>query len=128
VTTANDAACEILGAAVEALVGMPLAAILPELPRVLAQAGPAGTVRRAELAAARPDGSSRHLGISAAPLSDHGGRIIGRVIHFQDLTELKRMEVTVARAERLASVGRLAAAIAHEIRNPLASISGSIEI
>ncbi|MES1165789.1 MAG: ATP-binding protein, partial [Verrucomicrobiota bacterium] len=91
-------------------------------------AGPAGTVRRAELCAARPDGSSRHLGVSAAPLSDHVGNLIGRVIHFQDLAELKRMELAVARAERLAGIGRLSAAIAHEIRNPLASISGSMEM
>jgi two-component system sensor histidine kinase PilS (NtrC family) len=108
--------------------GLPLTDVLPDLPRVLAAAGPAGTVRRAELSAATPDGSLRHLGVSAAPLSDHLGRLIGRVIHFQDLTELKRMEVAVARSERLASIGRLSAAIAHEIRNPLASISGSMEI
>jgi two-component system, NtrC family, sensor histidine kinase PilS len=53
---------------------------------------------------------------------------VGRVIHFQDLTELRRMQLEVERAERLASVGRFAAGIAHEIRNPLASISGSIEM
>jgi two-component system sensor histidine kinase PilS (NtrC family) len=69
----------------------------------------------------------RNLGISATPLSDHTGQIIGRVIHFQDLTELRRMQIQVERSERLASIGRLAAGIAHEIRNPLASISGSVE-
>jgi two-component system sensor histidine kinase PilS (NtrC family) len=128
VTTANEVACEILGAAASSLLGLPLTDILPDLVRVLADAGPSGTVRRAELRATRRDGAVRHLGISAAPLSDHTSRVVGRVIHFQDLTELKRMEFAVARAERLASIGRLSAAIAHEIRNPLASISGSIEI
>lgn len=128
VTTANEVAREILGAAPGTLAGLPLADILTDLPRVLADVGPAGVVRRAELRAARADGSVRHLGVSAAPLSDHTGALIGRVIHFQDLTELKRMEVAVARAERLASIGRLSAAIAHEIRNPLASISGSMEL
>jgi two-component system sensor histidine kinase PilS (NtrC family) len=128
VTTANEVAREILGAAPGLLVGLPLADILTGLPRVLADVGPAGVVRRAELSAARVDGSVRHLGVSAAPLSDHAGELIGRVIHFQDLTELKRMELAVARAERLASIGRLSAAIAHEIRNPLASISGSMEL
>ena len=128
VTTANEVAREILAAGPQGLIGLPLTDILPDLPRVLAAAGPAGTVRRAELSAASGDGSLRHLGVSAAPLSDHQGELIGRVIHFQDLTELKRMELAVSRAERLASIGRLSAAIAHEIRNPLASISGSIEI
>ena len=128
VTTANEVAREILGAGPQGLMGLPLTDVLPDLPRVLAAAGPAGTVRRAELSAATPDGSLRHLGVSAAPLSDHLGQLIGRVIHFQDLTELKRMELAVARSERLASIGRLSAAIAHEIRNPLASISGSMEI
>jgi two-component system, NtrC family, sensor histidine kinase PilS len=132
VTTANEVAREILGAGggigSSALIGLPLADVLPDLPHVLADVGPMGTVRRAELSAARADGSLRHLGVSAAPLSDHAGNLIGRVIHFQDLTELKRMEFAVVRAERLASIGRLSAAIAHEIRNPLASISGSMEI
>ncbi len=128
VTTANEVAREILSAGAFELLGLPLTNVIPDLPRVLAAAGPSGTVRRAEVSAANQDGSVRHLGVSAAPLSDHLGQLIGRVIHFQDLTELKRMEIAVARAERLASIGRLSAAIAHEIRNPLASISGSIEI
>jgi two-component system sensor histidine kinase PilS (NtrC family) len=128
VTSANGFACEILGRAVGVLLGVPLAEVLPELSRILAEAGPGGTVRRCEVVARRPDGGARHLGISAAPLSDRTGKHIGRVIHFQDLTELKRMELAVARAERLATIGRLSAAIAHEIRNPLASISGSIEL
>ena len=95
---------------------------------MLEEAGPIGAVRRHEVDAIRPDGSVRNLGISATPLSDHTGQIIGRVLHFQDLTELRRMQIQVERSERLASIGRLAAGIAHEIRNPLASISGSVEM
>jgi two-component system sensor histidine kinase PilS (NtrC family) len=128
VTSINEAAIEILGVPRLRLLGDALEAHLPQLGLLLAEVGPQATVRRAEITALRPDGAVRNLGISAAPLADHAGRVVGRVIHLQDLTELRRMQLEVERAERLASVGRFAAGIAHEIRNPLASISGSIEM
>jgi two-component system sensor histidine kinase PilS (NtrC family) len=128
ITSINEAACEILGITQREALGRPLAEHIPGLAPVLAEAGPVGSVRRQEVDAHRPDGAVRRLGISATPLSDHTGTNIGRVIHFQDLTELRRMELQVQRSERLAGIGRLAAGIAHEIRNPLASISGSVEI
>jgi two-component system sensor histidine kinase PilS (NtrC family) len=128
ITSINEAACDILGLPVEAAMGRPVGAFMSGLKPVLAELGPVGSVRRIEVNAVRPDGALRRLGVSATPLTDHQGQAVGRVIHFQDLTELRRMELRVARAERLASIGRLAAAIAHEIRNPLASISGSVEI
>ena len=128
VTSINEAGSEILGVSWSRLMGQPLDVHLPQLGLLLLEAGPQGTVRRAEITALRPDGAVRNLGISAAPLADHAGRVTGRVIHFQDLTELRRMQLEVERAERLASIGRLAAGIAHEIRNPLASISGSMEM
>src|SRR5207244_1507318 len=68
------------------------------------------------------------VGVTVSPLRDEHDEVMGRVINFQDLTELKRLELHARRAERLATVGHLAAGIAHEIRNPLASISGSIEL
>jgi len=128
VTSINEAASEILGLPRARLLGDAMDVHLPQLGLLLLEAGPQGTVRRAEITALRPDGAVRNLGISAAPLADHAGGVVGRVIHFQDLTELRRMQLEVERAERLASVGRFAAGIAHEIRNPLASISGSIEM
>ena len=54
--------------------------------------------------------------------------LAGYIILFQDLTEMKRLEAAMRRSEKLAAVGQLAAGIAHEIRNPLASISGSIQL
>jgi len=64
------------------------------------------------------------LEISAAALADESGRIQGTIILFKDLSEVKSLREEVERNQRLATVGRLAAGVAHEIRNPLSSIKG----
>jgi two-component system sensor histidine kinase PilS (NtrC family) len=76
----------------------------------------------------RKDGASLILGFSISPLKDSNDREMGNILIFQDLTRLREMEEHLKRADRLAAIGKMAAGIAHEIRNPLASISGSIEI
>lgn len=76
----------------------------------------------------RRDGATLHLGFSQSVLKDPHDREFGLILIFQDLTELRRMEEQVRRMDRLAVVGELAAGIAHEIKNPLASLSGSIQV
>ncbi len=73
-------------------------------------------------------GTDLHLGVAAYVLRDTDRQAGGHVVIFQDLTEVVKMEAELRRSERLAAVGELAASIAHEIRNPLAAISGSIQI
>ena len=68
------------------------------------------------------------LGCSLSPLRDHDGVKIGDIIIFQDLTAVKEMEEIMERNRRLAFVGEMAAGLAHEIRNPLASISGAVQM
>jgi two-component system sensor histidine kinase PilS (NtrC family) len=127
VLTINQVACDILGSTPDAAVGAPVDRILPGLAARLGELGERASLQRAELALAR--GSLELvLGVSVSPLHDRGGHFRGRVVNFQDLTELRKMEQSVRQAERLAVVGGLAAGVAHEIRNPLASISGSIEL
>lgn len=121
VLTANHSASEILGKSTDALVGYSLDTSMPGLLQLLKEGN--GQLRRADL----PLGA-QVLGVTVSPLRDLRDRIIGSVVNFQDLTELRRLETDVRRAERLAIVGQLAAGVAHEIRNPLASISGSIEL
>jgi two-component system sensor histidine kinase PilS (NtrC family) len=76
----------------------------------------------------RSDGRVLQLGISSSILRDGTGQEIGNILVFQDLTLLKEMEEYVKRMDRLAAIGRLAAGIAHEVRNPLASIRGSVQV
>jgi two-component system, NtrC family, sensor histidine kinase PilS len=68
------------------------------------------------------------LGFTATLLKDERHEVRGIILTFQDITRLIEMEERMRRQERLASVGSLAAGIAHEIRNPLASLSGSIQM
>ncbi len=83
---------------------------------------------RAEGVFERRDGKKIILGISYSPLRDEKGTVHGLIFNFQDITTIRAMEGEIKRGEQLAAVGRLSAAIAHEIRNPLASISGSIQL
>ena len=73
-------------------------------------------------------GSPRLLYCAVSPLNDRHNLVRGKIINCQDITVQRRMEKRVKRNKRMASLGRMAAGIAHEIRNPLASISGSLEM
>jgi two-component system sensor histidine kinase PilS (NtrC family) len=85
-------------------------------------------VRRYEMRLRRKDGREVPLGISFWPLRSGRGELAGIIGVFQDLSSIKQMEERMRQADRLATIGRLAANIAHEIRNPLASMSGAIEV
>lgn len=73
-------------------------------------------------------GDALFLGMAASPLRDETSEGAGYVVIFQDVTRVVSMEAELRGSERLAAVGEMAARIAHEIRNPLASISGSVQI
>src|SRR5206468_446783 len=75
-----------------------------------------------------PNGLALRLGFTIAPLFAEGGETSGMVITFQDLTDVRALEETSRRQDRMAAVGRMAASIAHEIRNPLAAMRGSIQM
>jgi two-component system sensor histidine kinase PilS (NtrC family) len=76
----------------------------------------------------RSDGEKMFLQTSVSPLSLPGGNHRGKILFFQDMTAMRQIEAEMKRVEGLALAGQLAAGIAHEIRNPMASISGSIQI
>jgi signal transduction histidine kinase len=68
------------------------------------------------------------IGYSISRLTNIDGTAIGALVLFQDLSEIARLREVAARQERLAVLGRLSAGLAHEIRNPLGSISGSVQL
>ena len=76
----------------------------------------------------KKDGLELVLGFTASLLKDDHDAVRGIIVSFQDITRMVKMEEQMRRQERLASIGSLAAGIAHEIRNPLASLSGSIQM
>lgn len=84
--------------------------------------------QRCEVTITDADGREIPIGISTSLLETESSGIRGVIGIFQDLTEAKKFEEKMRDADRLAAVGELSASIAHEIRNPLASISGSVQI
>ena len=128
VTYGNRAAAELLDLKSVDLVGRPVLELglldAAGWERIL---GTEGEILRFE--ALRPTrGTEACFGVSASLLRDAGGRATGRILIFQNLTRLKKLEGEVRLKEKMAAVGELAAGIAHEIRNPLASISGSVQV
>jgi len=132
IITMNRAAAEILEVnreeAIARHVDEALGRRLPDLARELVEAlaRERGT-RRQEISAHTRAGRFRPLGFSTSILTE-GNRRRGVIAVFQDLTEVHEMRERVRKADRLAAIGELSAGIAHELRNPLASISGSIEM
>ncbi|MFO7562712.1 MAG: ATP-binding protein [Enhygromyxa sp.] len=68
------------------------------------------------------------LGLTCSPLLDEDGAFLGHIVNFQDVTEVRELERVLRRNERLTALGTLAASVAHEVRNPLAAISGCAEL
>lgn len=128
----NRAAEEITGFSVAQVLGKPVNALFPAILEQL-EAGKGVLLgghglSRLNLDCTTADGRQIQLGFSVSPLTTVTGEINGFVLPFQDLTDVMRLERDIRRQDRLAALGRVAAAIAHEIRNPLASMRGAVQV
>jgi two-component system sensor histidine kinase PilS (NtrC family) len=121
----NRTAQEITGLRFDQIRGKPLSGFLPGVWQA-AQETEDSAAQRREVEFSRADGQRHFLGYSVSLLRTGEGLSIGYVVNFQDLTELKRLEQEVATKERMAALGRLSAAIAHEIRQPLTAMAGAV--
>ena len=123
----NRAGAEIAGLGFGLLRGEQVENVLPGFwPVELDEQGSPVALRK-EIEFHTPDGATRYVGLSVSPLRLTQNQTSGYVYNFQDLTELKRLEREVVTKERMAALGRLSAAIAHEIRQPLTAMTGALK-
>lgn len=116
----NRAAENIVGIPRSSAVGKDIVEIFPFIKP------PMETQRSEGLIA--PNGDLRTIGLSISGFTDSSEHRTGYICIFQDITELKNLEAELKHKETLAAIGELSANMAHEIRNPLASLKGSIEM
>src|SRR5262245_33774254 len=132
VFTFNAAAEEITGYREQTIRGQDASILFGEMKDHIAETLHAlessGRNPRFETNCLTAEGMRLRLGYSVSPLSSEAGVTTGMVITFQDLTQVRSLEETSRRQDRLAAIGRMAASIAHEIRNPLAAMRGSIQM
>lgn len=130
--TFNAAAAEITGYRADNMQGKSIFSLFGNIHLPIAdslEATDTGEApRRFETDILTPEGFSVHVGYNISPLFSEDGETTGLILTFQDLTEIRSMEESVRRKDRLAAVGRVAAGLAHEIRNPLGAMRGAIQV
>lgn len=121
----NDTAEKLFARPAAGAIGKPARDILPPAcAQMIGELTPERPIIEKELECKLGDGRTVPLEVIAAVLKDDEGAMTGRIALFRDLSELQHLRKEVERSQRFAAVGRLAAVVAHEIRNPLSSIKG----
>ncbi|MCP4754619.1 MAG: PAS domain-containing protein [Proteobacteria bacterium] len=124
-TSMNGTAESLLDLVYDRTAGQDAAHVLPaELVSRLEEVGPQKEMVEGEIECALDSGKTIPLEVSTSTLKNEQGELSGYILLFKDLTEVRTLRKEIARSQRLASLGSLAAGVAHEIRNPLSSIKG----
>lgn len=126
ITKINHSAEHILGLAEQDVVGKTHEEVFADPVSTLISRRK--TVDRTELGYTTRSGKRIWLGLNVSPLRDGAGKTIGQILVFTDLTELKAFQSQKELRERLSTLGEMSAGIAHELRNPMAVISGYTKI
>lgn len=131
----NRGAEELLGYRAEEAVGQHFKFLVPdellrqgEIDKIHAATFEEGSLRNYETRRLRKNGDEVHVSLTRTSIYDAHGRYVGASAIFRDITERKRMVEQLIQVEALAEVGEMAAQVAHEIKNPLAGISGAIQV
>jgi len=129
IKTFNRAAEEITGFLLAEVVNRKVTDAFPKFVQFFAMEKINEEIRnRMEVIVTGKKGKKINLGCSISPLKDKNDKQIGNILIFQDLSGIKLMEENLEKSKKLALIGEMAAGLAHEMRNPLASITGSIEL
>jgi PAS domain S-box-containing protein len=131
VTSWNKAAERIFGYTADEMVGRPITTIIPpelhcDEPVILSRIQSGERIQHFETVRLTKDGRLIDVSLTISPVRDHTGRIIGAAKIARDISQQKKLENALHVSERLASVGRLAATVAHEINNPLEAVTNYV--
>jgi|GEM_PF-664953 len=131
ITSTNIAAARIIGYPREYLLGKPVHQVLVSsngLEKILSETLHKGVpCSNYETVITHRDGHEIPIGLNTSPLRDNQGVVTGLLLVFSDLSEIKKIQEEKRKLDRLADLGEMAAVLAHELRNPLGSISAGIQ-